>query len=145
MKNKQFDERQLLARGKAYQWATLTFIFELAIWCILQEAAGFSAAPIGEFLMLLMPPFVVFMIVCIKEDAFDPINSKAGMVLFSIWAIISIAMFIMKFNEKVPLIEGKRITEDGGIIIMYAGWIISGIVYWIKYFVDTKKEKRDWE
>lgn len=57
MRNKQFDERQLLARGKAYQWATLTFIFELAIWCILQEAAGFSAAPIGEFLMLLMPPW----------------------------------------------------------------------------------------
>ena len=145
MKNKQFDERQLLARGKAYKWAVLAFIIELAVWCILQEVAGFSAAPLGELLMLLMPPFVTFMTISIFEDAYDPMNSKPGMIIFSFMLIVSVIMFWMKIREHAVLIEGKRITEDGGLVVLYAGWVISGIVYWIKYIIDTKKEKRDWE
>ena len=135
-----YDERQLRARGTAYQFATLAFILELFLWCFLRELAIVDAAPLAELLILLTPPFVVMLSVCIVKDAYDPIGSRPGLILFGLMPLTAILMFLVKINEHVVLMDGNRITEDCGIIFLYAAWIIVAAVYWIKLASDRRQK-----
>ena len=145
MKKQKYDERQLMARGKAYQWGCMAFIITLGLWAVLRAVFGLDAEPFGEYLLLLSVPFAVVLIVCINEDAYDPINIKPGMILFSFMPFVALFLLIAKIRDKTPLLVGKCLTEDAGLLAIYLAWVVSSIAYWIKYAKDTKAEKEDWQ
>lgn len=143
MKQYNYDERQLLARGKAYGIGCMAFLSELAIWELLRGTLGVSAEPVGEFLLLLSIPFAVVLIVCILEDAYDPVDLKPGIALFTVMPIAALCMFVMKFTDGVPMMTDRCLTDDAGLCALYAAWVVVSVVYWIKYAKDTKAEKEN--
>ena len=143
MKNKKYDERQMLARGTAFRWGCLAFILVLIVWALLREFLGITAEPLGELLLLMSVPFAVVLIKCILEEAFDPIGRKPGMVLFVGMPILAVVAIILHVSRRTPLINGKCLTQAAGSLALYAAWIVISIVYWIKYAKDTKEEKEN--
>lgn len=142
MKNKQnYDERQLYARGKAFKWALDTMLISLIIWEVLCELNVCSAEPLGELLILMSPTFIVFMVICIVNDAYDPINSRPGMIVFTMMPLAALGMLIVYIKDAGALIEGGHITESGGVMAIYISWVIISAVYWTCYAKETKAEK----
>jgi len=138
-----FDERQLQARSTAFKWMSFTFIIELTVWCFLKDLLLVTAEPMGELMILLFAPFLVFGIICVVKDAYDPIGGRPGMVVFTIFPLTGMIFIALKLlKQRTPLIIGRCITADGGLIFFYSAWIIIAAVYWIKYVKDTKEELR---
>lgn len=127
------------ARGTAYRFATLALILELFLWCLLRELAVVDAEPIAEFLILLTPPFIVMLTVCVVKDAYDPIGSRPGLILFGVMPLAAILMFRVKIKEQAVLMDGNCITQDGGIVFLYAAWLIVAAAYWIKLARDRRQ------
>lgn len=139
-----YDERQLQARSIAFKWMSLTFLIELAVWCFLKDLLPVTAEPMGELPLLLFAPFLVFAIICVVKDAYDPIGGRPGMIVFTLFPLVAAITIALKlFKQRAPLIIGSCITAGGGLVLFYSAWIIIGAVYWIKYAKDTKEELRE--
>ncbi len=139
MKKQNLDERQLYARGIAYKYTTLAFVFELFAWALLREFEILDAEPMGELLVLISLPFIVMMTVCIVKDAYDPIDSRPGLILFGVMPIAALAMFVVKIKERAVLIRGKCITADGGLVFLYITWLVISAIYCIKYVKERRQ------
>ena len=140
MKKQDYDERQLYVRGIAYKFTTLIFTLELYAWAVLRELGILDAEPMGEFLILIAPPFTILMAVCILKDAYDPINGRPGLILFSIMPISGLAMLFVKAKEHAVLVRGNCITADGGIVLIYIVWLAVSAIYWAKYIKERRQE-----
>lgn len=116
-------------------------LISLIIWEVLCELNVCSAEPLGELLILLSPAFIVFMVICIVKDAYDPINSRPGMIVFTMMPLAALGMLIVYIEDAEALIEGSHITEFGGVMAIYISWVIISAVYWICYAKETKAEK----
>lgn len=142
MKNTQnYDERQLAARGKAFKWGLCTMLISLIVWEVLCEFELCGAQPLGELLILMCPAFIVITVICIVNDAYDPINSRPGMIMFTMMPLASVGMISVYIKESDKLIENGLITGTGGIFILYISWLIVSAVYWICYVKERKAEK----
>lgn len=136
-----YDERQLQARSTAFKWMSFTFLIELAVWRFLKDFLLVTAEPLGELMLLYFAPFLVYGIICVVKDAYDPIGDRPGMIVFTLFPLAALIIIASDlFRKRTPLIIGSCITADGGRIVFYSAWIIIGAVYWIKYAKDTKKE-----
>lgn len=142
MKNN-YDERQLYARGKAFKWALFTMLISLILWEVLCELRVCSADPLAELLILMSPAFIVHMILCIVNDAYDPINSRPGMIGFTMMPLASVGMLIAYIKDSEILIEGSRITEAGGVMAIYTSWVIVSVIYWTHFMKEKRAEKED--
>lgn len=112
VKKDSYDERQLLARGRAYKYAFFTLIFYVAVVSIIKEFHGikwfmsFAGMWIGVCLSV-----TVFAVICIAEDAYMSLyeNAKGVVITFSLIALIN-------FGAAVPTLMGTHsLLEDGSL------------------------------
>lgn len=133
MKKQNYDERQLLARSKAFEYGFAAYLFESVIWCVLCELLKIDAEPLGELCLLLTPPFVVFAIVCIVRDAYDPISTRPGMIVFALMPLAALLTILRYLRDEEVLLDGRCLTAAGGLVFLEAGWLVLAVVYWICY------------
>lgn len=118
-------------------------LISLIVWEVLCEFELCGAQPLGELLILMCPAFIVIMVICIVNDAYDPINSRPGMIMFTMMPLASVGMISVYIKESDKLIENGLITGTAGIFILYISWLIVSAVYWICYVKERKAEKND--
>ena len=138
-----YDERQQLARGKAYQYACVTFVLEVLIWGLLREFEVFDADPFCEMLVFIALPLLVLFSVTIAKDAYDPMNSRPGVLLFSLMPLVGILMVIDDLRDHVVLVDGSYLTEDFGMVVLYSVWIIASAIYWTYYLRERRAEIKE--
>ncbi|MCM1497708.1 MAG: hypothetical protein NC124_04505 [Clostridium sp.] len=120
-----YDERQLLARGRAYKYAFFTLIFYVAVVSIAKEIHGikwfmsFAGMWIGVCLSV-----TVFAVICIAEDAYMSLyeNAKTVVITFSLIALIN-------FGAAVPALMGTHSLLEDGALSADCMYLVVGITF----------------
>lgn len=109
----QYDERQLAEQGRAAKIAYYTLMSYIIIYGALLSVMEITiASPLVVIFAGVLLSIVVYALVCIKNEAYFPINQSASRWLYflDIIGIINIAIFIIN-----ALAEGGILEADGSI------------------------------
>lgn len=122
-----YDERQMLARGKAYKYAFFTLIFYMMVVSLISEFNGISLfmSFCGIWIGICLS-IAVFAVICIVEDAYMSLyeNAKGVILLFSIIAV-------MNFSVSARIIVEKRSMLENGAISLECINLVSGIMFFV--------------
>lgn len=141
----QYDERQLLVRGKAYQIGFYTMSVYFALLFLLEMSE--ITVPIAQSI-LYFTGFIAggaaLCIYCIWNGAYFGLNNKAKswMIFLGVFAIINGIYAWVAFSEGRMIVNG--VLEYPFVNILCDVLLIIAIVtYLIKHFVDGNKEDLD--
>ncbi|MGN0471122.1 MAG: hypothetical protein ACI4GV_09445 [Acutalibacteraceae bacterium] len=140
--NENFDERQQIERGKAFQWAFITSFILLALFCIIEntfEICKFSTFFI--FITTFWISFSVFGTKVILNDAFYGIKEKTSRVIFIIFGIVGFFMLVVDVIEILngeSLVTGNQLNDIVAMMIESVAMIEMFIVSEVKRIKDKK-------
>lgn len=143
----EFDEKQLIDRGKAFQYGFLTAIAAIILNYFLNDMIEIKISPSTSFMFTLWVPLTICSIALIIKDAYDGVNSTMGMVGVSVFGFggcfILVCSIIFLVTGKEVLIDNGMVTESVGHILNGVCMMTIGIVYWVKQYLNKKKFSED--
>lgn len=137
--NSNFDEKQILERGKAYKIAYFTLLFAVFVAGLICSYI-FDDMTIGYVSAIVIILSVgIFGCVAIKNDAFEGVikQSKGIIVLYTSTAALFIIM-IHKTLVKAETFNREIISE----LIMYSTIALMDLIIGVFWFVKRKKEDK---
>lgn len=137
--NSNFDEKQILERGKAYKIAYFTLSFAVFVAGLICSYI-FDDMTIGYVSAIVIILSVgIFGCVAIKNDAFEGVikQSKGIIVLYTSTAALFIIM-IHKTLVKAETFNREIISE----LIMYSTVALMELIIGVFWFVKRKKEDK---
>lgn len=137
--NSNFDEKQILERGKAYKIAYFTLLFAVFVAGLICSYI-FDDMTIGYVSAIIIILSVgIFGCVAIKNDAFEGVikQSKGIIVLYTSTAALFIIM-IHKTLVKAETFNREIISE----LIMYSTVALMELIIGVFWFVKRKKEDK---
>lgn len=104
----EYDERQMAARGVAYRWAFLTLMLSLAVNTGVEAIWGPWAKPGVSAWMLIFLSVGVFVVVCVRRDAYFAMaqDPKASLWLFG-------AVVVLQIPNIIITLRSGGFVEDG--------------------------------
>ena len=135
--NSNFDEKQILERGKAYKIAYFTLVFAVFVAGLICSYI-FDDMTIGYVSAIVIILSVgIFGCVAIKNDAFEGVikQSKSLIVLYTATPVIFIFL-IGKTLVRTEAFNREIISE----LIMYSTVALMELVIGVFWFVKRKKE-----
>lgn len=104
----EYDERQMAARGVAYRWAFLTLMLSLAVNTGVEAIWGPWAKPGVSAWMLIFLSIGVFIVACVRKDAYFAVaqNPKASLWLFG-------AVVVLQIPNIIITLRSGGFVEDG--------------------------------
>lgn len=104
----EYDERQMAARGVAYRWAFLTLMLSLAVNTGVEAIWGPWAKPGVSAWMLIFLSIGVFIVACVRRDAYFAVaqDPKASLWLFG-------AVVVLQIPNIIITLRSGGFVEDG--------------------------------
>ena len=104
----EYDERQMAARGVAYRWAFLTLMLSLAVNTGVEALWGPWAKPGVSAWMLIFLSIGVFIVACVRKDAYFAMaqDPKASLWLFG-------AVVVLQIPNIIITLRSGGFVEDG--------------------------------
>ena len=142
---KRYDERQILARGKAYGYGFITAILTFVLIYVIQDAAGIGLDSVTVLDAGIWLPLTVCMLTMILKDAYDYVGSTYGRTALSLYGIAGV--FLLGYSLYEVFFVGQSFYWDGmvtaqaGHLLMGCCMVFIGVVYWIKQFLNKKEEE----
>ena len=104
----EYDERQRAARGVAYRWAFLTLMLSLAVNTGVEAIWGPWAEPGVSAWMLIFLSIGVFIVACVRRDAYFAMaqDPKASLWLFG-------AVVVLQIPNIIITLRSGGFVEDG--------------------------------
>lgn len=104
----EYDERQMAARGVAYRWAFLTLMLSLAVNTGVEAIWGPWAKPGVSAWMMIFLSVGVFVVVCVRRDAYFAVaqDPKASLWLFG-------AVVVLQIPNIIITLRSGGFVEDG--------------------------------
>lgn len=104
----EYDERQMAARGMAYRWAFLTLMLSLAVNTGVEAIWGPWAKPGVSAWMLIFLSIGVFIVACVRKDAYFAVaqDPKASLWLFG-------AVVVLQIPNIIITLRSGGFVEDG--------------------------------
>lgn len=104
----EYDERQMAARGMAYRWAFLTLMLSLAVNTGVEAIWGPWAKPGVSAWMLIFLSIGVFIVACVRRDAYFAVaqDPKASLWLFG-------AVVVLQIPNIIITLRSGGFVEDG--------------------------------
>lgn len=137
-----YDERQLLARGKAYKAAFFTLLFYIMAVALLDNIFGISIfmSFCGLWIGIALS-VMVFVVICILKDAYMSLyeNVRGIIIVFSIVGILNIAVGILMILEKHPLLENGTISVEWTNLVVGILFFVILIVFCGKVLYNKKQ------
>lgn len=107
-----FDERQIVARGKAFQFGFFALMIVICIdACLKMVDMAFYEDPLGEFAAIFIA-LIVFAAQSIRYDAFKGYN-KNGRSLIIIYVVVTISQLFNTISE----INSGSLVADGKLTL----------------------------
>ncbi|MDD6490044.1 MAG: hypothetical protein PUG48_09590 [Clostridia bacterium] len=137
-----FDERQQIERGKAFQWAFLTSFILLVLFYMIEDL--FEICKFSTYFMLITTfwiSFSVFGTKVILNDAFYGIKEKTSRMIFIIFGIAGLFMLVVDIIEILngeSLVTGNQLNDIVAIMIESVAMIEMFIVSEVKRIKDKK-------
>lgn len=109
----EYDERQMAARGVAYRWAFLTLMLSLAVNTCVEAIWGPWAKPGVSAWMLIFLSIGVFIVACVRKDAYFAVaqDPKASLWLFGAVVVLQIPNIIINLRSG-GFVEDGLLTWD---------------------------------
>ena len=109
----EYDERQLAARGIAYRWAYMTLIFSLLADTGMEAIWGPWAQPGVAVWMLIFLSIGVFIVACVRKDAYFAVaqNPRTYLWLFGAVVVLQIPNIIINLRSG-GFVEDGLLTWD---------------------------------
>lgn len=103
----EYDERQMAARGVAYRWAFLTLMLSLAVNTGVEAIWGPWAKPGVSAWMMIFLSVGVFVVVCVRRDAYFAMaqDPKASLWLFG--------AVVLQIPNIIITLRSGGFVEDG--------------------------------
>lgn len=147
-KKDSFDERQMIARGKAYKAAFFTLAGYVVFLAFIAEMYKSSVLlSIGGLWLGIMVSVLVFAITCILKDAYMSLyeNAKGVLILFVAVGLLNFGVTAGNIAHGMKLIEDNKLSASSlnlmvGIVFMIVAAVFAG-----KLLYDKKQEKEDEE
>ena len=141
--NNNFDERQQLERGKAFQWSFITAVLLLAIYYLFEdglEICKFSTSFI--FMTTFWIAFAVFSTIAVLCDAFNGINSKNSPIFGIIYGVVGLfiltVIVIEMLRNQSVMTNNTILSDDIAYIITGLSMLEIGAVFLIKYIKNKR-------
>lgn len=137
--DKGFDERQTLERGKAFQIGYCTLALFIILCFALNEADIHWASSFSQMLIGLWSSILVITVRLIVTNAYDGIREGHFRILAIMFCLggISIAGHIIS-----KMADSQATIYDGiGELVVGAGAMTIGVVYWVNYLHNKRLEK----
>lgn len=140
----QFDERQIVARGKAYRYAFFTVLIYLLAWGLFELAAGirlwdtYTGCFLGVFLSV-----TVFAVVAILNDAYFAVNEKPAtyLGLSALIAILNLGTGVWNlYDGDEPIIENGVLTYHSVNLLVGGMFLIILIVAAIRIWQGKRED-----
>ena len=136
----EYDERQLAARGIAYRWAFLTLMLSLAVNTGVEAIWGPWAKPGVSAWMLIFLSVGVFVVVCVRRDAYFAVaqDPKASLWLFG-------AVVVLQIPNNIITLRSGDLVEDGLLTwnaLSPACGVLFGVMF-VCMLVRLRRQKRE--
>lgn len=136
-----FDERQELARGKAFQYGFFTLLISAYVY-------GFSDLLLGKWCdvltgvtLCIAAALCVFAVTCILKDAYLSLREKPRtiMTMFALLSILNLGLGAMHASSPGLVEDGVLTFRAVNPIIGFAMLVIL-IVYTVNYLLRDREE-----
>lgn len=147
-KKDSFDERQQLARGKAYRAAFFTLAGYVVFLAYVAEMSKDSVLlSIGGLWLGIMISLLVFAITCIVKDAYMSLyeNAKGVLILFALVSLLNFGLTAGNIAHGMKLIEDNKLSGSSMNLMIGIIFIIIAAVFAGKLLYDKKQEQEDEE
>lgn len=136
----EYDERQLAARGIAYRWAYMTLIFSLLANTGVEAIWGPWAKPGVAVWMMIFLSVGVFVVVCVRRDAYFAVaqDPKASLWLFG-------AVVVLQIPNIIITLRSGGFVEDGLLTwnaLSPACGVLFGVMF-VCMLVRLRRQKRE--
>jgi len=143
--NNQYDERQLIERGKAFQQSFFILVIIMFINSILYGFVGIVWADYYySQIIMIMVAITYGIIKMICKDAYNDINYSTinpALTVLGVAGLIGVWSNIMQMirNNKGFIAKGQ-LTDNGAGIIMTGCMLSIGVVHLVKVLKDKKTD-----
>jgi len=136
-----FDERQELARGKAYQYGFMTLMACVVLYGAADSICGKFCDTLTGCTICIGIAMVVFASICIWKDAYMSLREKPGtiMIVFGIVTVINLAIGVLYWADG-SLFENGMLTIRGVNPVVGVMTFVIMIVYGVDRLVKRKEE-----
>lgn len=138
---KEYDERQIIARGKSYKTGLITFAAVTLFFTLLETLdVHFAEYPL-LLLLILLAGCLAFVIDAIFRDAYFRVGESTKM-----WWVLPIAAIniVLSFVRNTPLITEDGLLSLDSMNLIVGIWIIIIYIFiLIKKIIDKKAEKNN--
>ena len=137
-----FDERQELARGKAFQYGFLTLLATTYAYGISDILFGRWCDVLAGVAICLAAGLCVFAVTCILKDAYLSLREKPGkfMVLFALLSLFNLGLGVM-YGVSGGLVEDGVLTFRAVNPILGAATLLILIVYIADHLLRDRAEE----
>ena len=144
--NNNFDERQILARGKGFQIGFLVslgmIIADLLAEDFLSGDGSIGINVYSRAMLCIWIPIIVVSVYFILNDAYEKINEKGGRLLMSIFIIMGlfevVVTIIRVASGSILFIENGVIGDALGQLFVGAALLSISGVYFVKLALNKK-------
>lgn len=140
---KNYDERQILERGKAFRNGYLVLFLMIAVLLLLSE--GMDIIPPMDnytFAMLsLWPSMLVCFITLIIKDAYDGISRSPGRVAASVFGLSGTVLLVVSILDITKGVAMWPLNEETVHLVVGISCLMICIVYWVKWWCNEKRFK----
>lgn len=142
--NAQFDERQVVARGRAYRYAFFTVLFYLLGWGLFELAADirlwdtYTGCFLGVFLSV-----TVFAVVAILNDAYFAVNEKPATYLgiFALVTVLNLGIGVWNLaTGGEPIVEHGILTYHSVNLLVGGMFLIITIVAAVRVWQGKRED-----
>ncbi|MCR4716720.1 MAG: hypothetical protein K5656_06030 [Lachnospiraceae bacterium] len=141
-KNGGYDERQAIARGKAYSAGFYTMLIELFFAAFLSDIGVELFSSADALFLLAVIGLLVFVVICIINDAYARLNEnpKKVIILLASLGLLNLALSLTNSDyNRFGVIKGKLYLGSPNIIIAVA-LILIAIIFGIKQLTSNDEE-----
>jgi len=144
MSKKQYDEKQIIERGKSYQYAFIGAIVVNIIIYLLSDFVGIGFSNGTICLLNIGLPIAIYMLSMIIKNGYDGVSNAGEKSNISALGGCGVALLIIYLPDTISgkklLIDNAIITESAGALLVSVLTLVLVLVYWIKKYIDKKNE-----
>ena len=139
-----FDERQELARGKAFQYGFLTLLATTYAYGISDILFGRWCDVLAGVAICLAAGLCVFAVTCILKDAYLSLREKPGkfMVLFALLSLFNLGLGVM-YGVSGGLVEDGVLTFRAMNPIIGTATLVILVVYIVNHLLRSREEEAE--
>lgn len=138
-----FDEKQILDRGKCFQYAFFSGLITNTVLFFVYELLNIKFNAYFGYIAALWIPLTVCFISLIVKNAYDGVGTKTGRIAFAVFSaaglFIEVSVLFHIISADVNSLANDDIYTYAAHILCGACMIIVAVVYFIKQWKNSKE------